>query len=140
MKVRINNQQDIPVNTAEVRKIVQYTFKKEGIKKANVEISILLVDDKGIEELNKQYLGRAKPTDVISFRMWEGPFYRLHPEILGDVVVNVARAKRSRVFFRRELALYIVHGLLHLLGYLDDTKKNASRMQVRCEEILEGWL
>lgn len=140
MRIRINNQQDIAINAKEIRDLVKYTFEKEGIKKADVEISLLFVNNKGIKKLNKQYLGKARSTDVISFRMWEGPFYKLHPEILGDVVVNVSRAKRSRGLFRRELALYIVHGLLHLLGYIDDTKKNTSRMQDRCEEILKGWL
>lgn len=135
MKIRISNQQKIPINIAEIRRLVRYTFNKEGIKKAEVEISILLVDDKGIQELNRHYLGRRRPTDVISFRMWEGPFFKLHPEILGDVVVNVEQAKT-----KRELALYIVHGLLHLLGYVDDTKENARRMQRRCERILKGWL
>lgn len=140
MKVRINNQQEMPINIAEIRDLVRYLFEKEGIKGACVEISILLVDDKGIEKLNKEYLGRARPTDVISFRMWEGPFYKLHPELLGDVVVNVAQAHRSGRQFKRELALYIVHGLLHLLGYVDDTKQNARRMQGRCGEILKGWI
>lgn len=132
MKIRITNHHNVPID---IKNLVKYTFREEGIKKANVEISILLVDDKGIEELNRHYLGRARPTDVISFRMWEGPFHKLHPEILGDVVVNVEQAKR-----KRELVLYIVHGLLHLLGYVDDTKENARRMQKRCDEILKGWL
>lgn len=140
MRISINNQQDIPINAKEIRDLVRYTLQKEGIKKANVEISLLFVDNKGIKELNKQYLGRARPTDVISFRMWEGPFYKLHPEILGDVVINVQMARKARGFFRRELALYIVHGLLHLIGYIDDTKENARRMQARCDQILKGWL
>lgn len=140
MKIRVNNQQRIPINITYIKDLVRYTFKEEGIKRANVELSILLVNDKGIADLNKQYLGRAIPTDVISFRMWEGPFYKLHPEILGDVVVNVARAKKSGKFFKSELALYIVHGLLHLLGYIDDTKRNCELMQKRCEKILKGWL
>jgi len=135
MRVRINNQQKTPINLADIKKLVRYTLAIEGIKKADTEISILFVDNEGIEELNRQYLGRRRPTDVISFRMWEGPFHRLHPELLGDVVVNVEQAKS-----RRELALYIVHGLLHLLGYVDDTKRNARLMQNRCNRILKGWL
>lgn len=135
MRIRINNLQNIPINLPEIRDLANYTFRKEGIKRTKAEISILLVDNKGIEDLNRQYLGRARPTDVISFRMWEGPFYKLHPEILGDVVVNVEQAGT-----KRELALYIVHGLLHLLGYVDDTKRNAKLMQNRCEVILKGWI
>lgn len=135
MRVRISNQQKTPINLADIKNLVKYAFRIEGIKKADIEISILLLDDKGIGELNKQYLGRPRPTDVISFRMWEGPFHKLHPELLGDVVVNVEQART-----KRELALYIVHGLLHLLGYVDDTKRNTRLMQSRCNRILKGWL
>lgn len=135
MRIRISNQQKTPINLADIKNLVKYAFRIEGIKKADIEISILLLDDKGIGELNKQYLGRPRPTDVISFRMWEGPFHKLHPELLGDVVVNVEQART-----KRELALYIVHGLLHLLGYVDDTKRNARLMQSRCNRILKGWL
>lgn len=139
MNITAANNQSIPVKLADIKNLVKYTLKKEGIKKADVEISVLLVDDEKIKELNKRHLRRHRPTDVISFRMWEGPFDKIHPEILGDVVVNVEQAKRSGKYFKWELSLYVVHGLLHLLGYIDDTKDNAAQMQKRCDKILEEW-
>lgn len=136
MKVRISNKKDICVDKAKVRKLIRRVVKEEGIKGKGLEISILLTDDKGIRELNKRYLRKDNPTDVLSFRMWEGRFTKYSHDMLGDIVVNVERAKEYKEDFEKELALYIVHGLLHLLGYIDDTKGNAKIMQTRCEEIL----
>lgn len=140
MKIRISNNQKIPVNLKKITELVKYAFKQEGIDRTKIEISILLEDDKGITAINKQYLGRARATDVISFRLWEGPFNEIHPEIFGDIVVNVQEAKRRSHFFERELSLYVIHGILHLLGYIDDTKTNARHMRNRCNAILKGWI
>lgn len=143
MRVRFSNQQSIKVSQAEIRKLAEYALTLEGIGRAKIEISILLVDNARVKELNKEYLGRKRATDVISFRMWEGPFYKLHPEILGDVVVSVEQAHREArrlgKEFKQELWLYIIHGLLHLVGYEDDTSQNAKKMHKRCLEILKGW-
>ena len=137
MKIKISNKQDIPVNIVEIRKLIRCVFAREGMPRAAGEISVMLVGDREIRDLNRRFLSRDRSTDVISFRMWEGPFYKLHPEILGDVVVNVEQAGRLRKDLRKELALYIVHGLLHLLGYVDDTRSNAGKMQERCQCILK---
>ncbi len=137
MKIRISDKQDIPVNITGIRKLVRCVFVQEGLSGAPGEVSIMLVDDEGMRELNRKFLSRNRPTDVIAFRMWEGPFHQLHPEILGDVVVNVAQARRLEKDFQTELDLYIVHGLLHLLGYVDDTGSNARVMQERCDCILK---
>lgn len=139
MKISIINRQKIPIKLKDIKNLVRYVFKKEGIKKTDTEVSILLTDNKGIKKINKLYLRRPFATDVISFRMWEGLFYKIHPELLGDVVVNAELAKKRGRDFKKELALYIVHGLLHLLGYIDDTKENAKNMQCRCDMLLKGY-
>lgn len=138
MKIKINNRQKLYVAPKWLENIVKQTFLLEGIKRTKAEISVLLVDDKEIKRINKLYLNRNCVTDVISFRMWEGPFSKLHPELLGDVVVNVQQAKRCGKDYRYELALYLVHGLLHILGYVDNTKKNTKMMQKRCDKILDN--
>lgn len=139
MIIRIENKHKISIRKSWIVNLIKHALKKEGIKKAKIEISILLENHSGIKKLNWEYLGRRRTTDVISFRMWEGPFDKLHPEILGDIVVNVDLAKGCGKYFKTELALYIVHGLLHLLGYIDDTKTNAMHMQKRCDAILKEW-
>jgi probable rRNA maturation factor len=140
MKIRVSNNQKTPIDIKNIKSLVKYTFEQEGINQAGIEISVLLENNKGITDINKKYLGRSRSTDVISFRLWEGPFTKVHPEIFGDIVVNVQEAKKRGSYFARELALYVIHGVLHLLGYIDDTKTNAARMQKRCNAILKGWL
>lgn len=143
MRVRLNNRQGIKVSLTQIRHLTEYVFSQEGMKEAPAEISILLVNNAGIKKINKEYLGRTKATDVISFRMWEGPFYKLHPELMGDVVVSVEKARqqarRLGGNFKEELWLYIIHGLLHLVGYEDNTRDNAKRMHKRSLSILKKW-
>lgn len=85
------------------------------------EISILLVDDIEIREINKKYLERDYPTDVISFAMREGEFPSINDNILGDVVISLDNAeeyaKEKGVAFDDEVTYLLIHGILHLLGY-----------------------
>ena len=143
MKIKIRNEQNIDVEILEIRKLIKYILNQHSIAKAPVEISVLLVNNDMIRQLNQKYLNRSRPTDVICFRMWEGPFYKLHPELLGDIVVSVEKARyqasKLRRNFEDELYLYIIHGLLHLLGYEDNTQKNAKRMHKKSMTLLRKW-
>jgi probable rRNA maturation factor len=89
-----------------------------------LELSLLLTDDEGIRALNRAYRGQDKPTDVLSFPLWEeqppiSPGSAALP--LGDIVISLARAEAMARELghsaRRETAFLFVHGLLHLLGY-----------------------
>jgi len=102
-----------------------------------------LVGDAVIRDLNKKYLNKDRPTDVLAFRMQDGDFRDLNPQLLGDIVVSVETAtRRSRnlkTSFEYELYLYLAHGLLHLLGYTDMTKKGAQKMQRIQKELLKDY-
>ena len=96
------------------------------------ELSLLLVDNKSIRELNKRYLGKNSPTDVLSFSMSEGTFGKVNANMLGDVVLSLEKAKELADQEERPLktviANLLIHGILHLHGYdhergLDDEKK-----------------
>jgi probable rRNA maturation factor len=84
------------------------------------ELSILFTDDKRIAELNRQYRGKDKPTNVLAFPMAEDPS-DIESGMLGDVVISVDTALREAAGTGETLveAIYrlVVHGLLHLLGY-----------------------
>jgi probable rRNA maturation factor len=77
------------------------------------------VDDAAIRELNRTYRGVDAPTDVLAFPMREGRFGRLAPDLLGDVAISAETARRQARdgALRAELALLLVHGILHLVGY-----------------------
>ncbi len=97
--------------------------------------------------LNLQYRGYDKPTDVLSFAQRDSvadapppPSLPGEPDPLGDVIISVETAARQaeqhKVPLEKELALLTVHGILHLLGYTDDTEEGAEEMRVREREIL----
>ena len=107
-------------------------LKELSLKEA--EISILLTDDVEIKELNRQYLGKDRPTDVLSFEMDD-------PVMLGDVVISVERAGAQALAlgfsFDAEIARLLVHGTLHLLGFEHvHGGRQAAKMKRREDELL----
>ncbi len=85
------------------------------------ELSLSIVGDRTIRRINRDYLGRDKPTNVISFAMQEGDFPGLNPQLLGDVVISADTAAREAeeggVSFESRLTFLLLHGILHLTGY-----------------------
>ncbi len=105
------------------------------------ELSILLVDDEEITELNRRYLARDHPTNVLAFAMAEGEDKDLHPYLLGDVVISTETAEREAQekgsSLQEEMALLLVHGILHLLGYEHEgTSEEAATMYNKEREVL----
>lgn len=109
------------------------------LKLANVELSLSLVRDPAIRELKREYFGIDAATDVLSFPA--GDFPGPGPRPLGDIVISLDTAKRAAkelgTTLERELALYLVHGLLHLLGHDHQTRADARKME-RLERKLLG--
>ena len=106
----------------------------------NAEVSVTLTDDEHIHELNKQYRGVDRPTDVLSFALAESeePEVEGGPEteVLGDLVLSVervaAQAEEYGHSLKREAAFLTVHGMLHLLGY--DHIEDADREEMEREQ------
>jgi len=96
------------------------------------EVSVTLVCDDEIRELNREYRGIDKSTDVLSFEMGG--------ELLGDIIISLPTAIRQAEEYNhsaeREIAFLTVHGLLHLLGYDHMNKKDEKVMLEKQEEIL----
>jgi probable rRNA maturation factor len=106
------------------------------------ELSILLVDDEQISALNRDYLHREGPTNVIAFPMQEGEFSQISPHLLGDVVISVETARREAemagIALDRRLAELLVHGVLHLFGYDHETEgADAEAMEERARSLLQ---
>ena len=105
----------------------------------NSELSITLTDDDHIHELNKNFRGVDKPTDVLSFAFRESDEPQIlnqEVEILGDIIISLERAKIQAENFGhpylREVIFLTVHGLLHLLGY--DHIEDADRIEMEREQ------
>ena len=104
------------------------------------EISILLMDDNQIRALNRKYLHRNRPTDVISFSQIEGEFNHINTRLLGDVVISVETARRQsrelNTTLQDEVTFLLIHGILHLLGYdHEGSAKKSCEMEVKEKEI-----
>jgi probable rRNA maturation factor len=96
-----------------LRRAVERTMEAEGAMAG--EVSLTLLSDDGIRDLNRRYLGRDRPTDVIAFTLSEGG------AVLGDVYIGLDQAARQAgeagVGVTEELVRLAVHGTLHLMGY-----------------------
>ncbi len=109
-------------------------------------MSILILDNKGIQQINREYLQRDHPTNVISFAMQEGFGSGVQPELLGDVVVSAERAASdaaaAQISFEHELWFLLVHGILHLLGFDHErgTAEDAALMEAKEREVFTQLL
>jgi probable rRNA maturation factor len=107
------------------------------------ELSIAIVGDLSIRRLNRDYLGRDKSTNVISFSMQEGDYPDLNPQLLGDVVISADTAAREAdeggVSFNARLTFLLLHGILHLAGYDHERsgEVEAARMEKKERELFE---
>ena len=141
MGVLIDNQQSkYKISLKKIRQKAQTVLNALG--KPDGELSILIVDNSRIGELNEKYLNRVGPTNVIAFPMQEGRFSSISPHLLGDVVISVEiAAKEGKSFgisLEERFIQLLVHGILHLLGYdHEKTDQEAEKMEQKSEELLE---
>ncbi len=129
-KVSIATPQEVvPVDRAFMRRLARAVLESEG--KQDYEISLAFVDNPTIHRLNQRYLQHDEPTDVLSFPLSEPDARRLAGELVIGVEVAQAQAQERGHDVQAELALYAIHGLLHLCGYDDKTATAAAEMRRR---------
>jgi probable rRNA maturation factor len=122
-------QEVVPVNRGRTREIVRAVLDGEGIDDA--EISLAFVDNPTIQQLNQRYLGHNEPTDVLSFPLSEPNAGRLAGELVVGVEVAKTQAEELGHDVQAELALCVIHGLLHLCGYDDKSPSATEKMRKR---------
>jgi probable rRNA maturation factor len=102
------------------------------------ELSVAIVGDRAIRRINRDYLGKDRPTNVISFSMLEGEFGDLNPPMLGDVVVSVDTAAREAedggMSLHGRLCFLLLHGILHLTGYDHERSGEAEARRMERKE------
>jgi probable rRNA maturation factor len=138
MKISIvNSQKIVKLDLREIKSIAAGALG--AIEEKEAELSIYFVDDAQIRNLNYRYRGFDKPTDVLAFSMRDGEALRGAEGILGDVVVStetaVNQARRFRKDVKDEIALYLIHGVLHLAGYDDTSPSERKKMQKKQKQI-----
>jgi probable rRNA maturation factor len=129
-----STQAFVTVDVARMRQLVERVMIEEAVETASVSVAI--VDNATIHRINRDYIHHDWPTDVISFLLSEPD----EAELVGEVVISAEMALNTAadldVNAGDELALYLVHGLLHLCGYEDDQPRGAEIMRARQSEIL----
>ncbi len=151
-----DEQQAHPIDVARWAELARRVLEARGVK-GETEVSLLFVDEDAIATLNEQFLGKSGPTDVLSFPIEDepaptgrspdlggtGPGTSTEPEaltLLGDVVICPVVAARNAtehgVSLDDELALLVVHGLLHLLGMDHEDDAEAERMEALEQQLL----
>jgi probable rRNA maturation factor len=154
-----DEQQAHPMDVARWAELARQVLTARGVK-GETEVSILFVDEDAIAHLNEQFLGKKGPTDVLSFPIEDEPgptgrspdFGGTGPgtmseqgtlTLLGDVVVcpSVAavNAAEHEVTLDDEVALLVVHGLLHLLGMDHEKDAEAERMEALEQKLLDRF-
>jgi probable rRNA maturation factor len=133
-----------------IQRLVEKILVGEGVL-SNSELSVVITDQNKIRDLNRQFRGKDQPTDVLSFSMGEQqagedktafigpPDGLIH---LGEVIISypqaVIQSQEREHSIRKELAILIVHGVLHILGYDHERPDLELAMVAREKEILES--
>ncbi|RSK27887.1 rRNA maturation RNase YbeY [Bacillus sp. HMF5848] len=138
--------------TSEDKKVLMALLQEAARSESFVddaEVSITFVDIETIQQINKQYRGKDKPTDVISFALEELGEGEVELDliqsqrVLGDIIISVPiaeqQAKEYGHSFLRELGFLTVHGFLHLLGYDHMTEEDEKVMFKKQADILLGY-
>lgn len=134
-----NRQKKVKLDLRRMRRSLKRLMKELCCEDG--ELSLLLVDDDQIREINRTYLKRDRSTNVIAFAMTEGEFGAINPRLLGDIVLSVETAARDAATgcldLMDEVEFLLIHGLLHLLGYehKDAAPVESGKMKTREREL-----
>ena len=135
LDVEIINRQSADVDTRPLVEIVRRIVADAGY--THGEISMAIVDDPTIHQLNRQYLQHDYSTDVLSF-----VFEAIDSHLEGEIIVSAETARRNSVEYNQtlqnEIMLYAIHGALHLVGYEDSTAQGSDRMRKAEQQYLRG--
>lgn len=126
-----------------IDKVFEACFKEEDLYDYKMYISIILTDEEGIHKINKEYRNIDRPTDVLSFPMFEPDEIdeaKTREEVLGDIIVCIPIVKKQAIEYEhsidREFAYMLVHGFYHLMGYDHMVEEDKVKMRAKEEIVL----
>jgi probable rRNA maturation factor len=148
ISISINKKLKVSLKKSWIRSVVLEALKTEGIM-TPVEMGLVVTDNKTVQQLNRNYRDVDEPTDVLAFHM---PFYKKQePELpfvnppdgvlhLGEVVISypqaIQQAREQSHSVEQELALLIIHGVLHIVGYDHEEPEEEQHMRAKEKEIM----
>ncbi len=142
INVIINNKQrHYRLPAKKIKGLAERVLKSEGCRQT--QANILFTDDRTIKAYNKKYRRKDRPTDVLAFYQSRSRKEALASELLGDVVISAQTARRqakeraSSIY--DEIALYVIHGLLHLLQYKDSSQKEKEALNKKQQALFKTY-
>lgn len=133
-----STQRALRVPRKRLAELVEFVSRAEGVRIAFVDIAV--VDSGEMGGVNRRFLGHTGDTDVISFDLTDRDSHGLSVQLVvcGDVAVR--QGPHHGLAPQHELMLYVIHGLLHMMGHEDKTVRGGARMHAREEELLREFL
>ena len=135
-RVEVANLQPQLIDAQRLKQAVDRVLEEADF--AEAEVSLAIVDDATIWQLNRRHLEHDYPTDVLSFRLDDGD-----GPLEGEIIVSAEMATRGAAEFSwppaDELLLYVIHGALHLVGYDDHDADGAQQMRAAEARHLQHW-
>lgn len=138
-KIEIFNQTQEEIKELdEVKRVIDIAIKNQQLN--DLEFNIIMVDNDYIHNLNRDYRGIDRPTDVITFALEDNKdFVKIDHRVLGDIYISLDKAKAQAEeyghSFKREICFLAVHGFLHLLGY-DHMKEEDEKEMFGLQEVI----
>lgn len=134
-------EENLDKEIEDLKQLLEYALKRENLD--NVEFDIIFVNNDKIHEINKNYRGVDRPTDVISFALEDNKTIELDHRLLGDIYISIDKAHEQALeyghSFKRELSFLSIHGLLHLLGYDHMKEEDEKVMFKKQDDILNEF-
>ena len=153
INVLIDEELEAPTDVGWLQSIAEKVLITQGVS-SNAELGVVIASGERVRQLNRDYLGKNEPTDVLAFAMLpeqpsqgmpatDSPPFVIPPDgvlHLGEVIISypqaVTQAEEHQHSVKREIAILLIHGLLHLLGYEHDKTVLKHKMAARETEIL----
>jgi probable rRNA maturation factor len=132
-QISLTNQTETVVDAELIERAIRWALDDTPYDEARVSVAV--VDDETIHQLNHQFLNHDYPTDVLSFTLEDDP-----PRLEGEIIVSVDTARQNAAeagwSANDELLLYVIHGTLHLAGYLDKSPEDFAEMRAAEAAVL----
>ena len=141
MKITVSNlnlRRKLNVNF--IKKITRMVLRNIKRSRSRIDLDLVFLDDRAIRVFNKAYKGKDRPTDVLSFNInaEELKTGRTFGEVLISSDTAFRNSKAFKTNFEEEIALYVIHGILHLFGYEDETAGDRGKMFRLQERVLRA--
>jgi probable rRNA maturation factor len=141
MRILLNNRQKRhPIASRQLKKVAVRILSALACPE-EAELSISIVGDRSIRTINREYLAKDRPTNVISFSLQEGDYGNITPHLLGDVIISAdtsaREAEQGNLQPFERLCFLLLHGILHLCGYDHERsgEAEAARMEKKEKEL-----